>query len=93
MPAAPLSLVVHGAAGRMGQRVIAGALAEPARWRLAAAIERIGHPRCGVDAGGMSGCAAVGPKWPPSGAGEGGGSEPFVAAGSMQWRSEYLHKT
>jgi 4-hydroxy-tetrahydrodipicolinate reductase len=60
MPAAPLSLVVHGAAGRMGQRVIAGALAEPARWRLAAAIERIGHPRCGVDAGGMSGCAAVG---------------------------------
>ena len=27
MPAAPLRLVVHGAAGRMGQRVIAGALA------------------------------------------------------------------
>jgi 4-hydroxy-tetrahydrodipicolinate reductase len=60
MPAAPLRLVVHGAAGRMGQRVIAGALAEPSRWRLAAAIERTGHPRCGIDAGGLAGCAAAG---------------------------------
>jgi len=60
MPATSLRLVVHGAAGRMGQRVIAGALAEPARWRLAAAIERTGHPRCGIDAGGLAGCAAAG---------------------------------
>ncbi len=60
MPTAPLRLVVHGAAGRMGQRVIAGALADPARWQLAAAIERSGHPRCGVDAGGLAGCAAAG---------------------------------
>ena len=59
MPAAPLRLVVHGAAGRMGQRVIAGALADPRRWRLAAAIERTGHPRCGEDAGGLAGCAAA----------------------------------
>ena len=60
MPATPLRLVVHGAAGRMGQRVIAGALAEPGQWRLVAALERTGHPRCGVDAGGLAGCAAAG---------------------------------
>jgi 4-hydroxy-tetrahydrodipicolinate reductase len=60
MPAATLRLVVHGAAGRMGQRVIAGALADPARWQLAAAIERTGHPRLGVDAGGLAGCPPAG---------------------------------
>ncbi|NCX98044.1 MAG: 4-hydroxy-tetrahydrodipicolinate reductase [Planctomycetia bacterium] len=60
MPTLPLRLVVHGAAGRMGQRVIAGALAEPGQWRLVAALERTGHPRCGVDAGGLAGCAAAG---------------------------------
>lgn len=60
MPTAPLRLVVHGAAGRMGQRVVAGALAEPDQWRLVAALERSGHPRCGVDAGGLAGCAAAG---------------------------------
>jgi 4-hydroxy-tetrahydrodipicolinate reductase len=60
MPASPLRLVVHGAAGRMGQRVIAGALGEPAQWRLVAAIERSGHPRSGVDAGSLAGCAAAG---------------------------------
>jgi len=59
-PAVPLRLVVHGAAGRMGQRVIAGALAEPDRWRLTAALERIDHPRYGVDAGGLAGCGAAG---------------------------------
>ena len=60
MPTLSLRLVVHGAAGRMGQRVIAGALAEPGQWRLVAALERTGHPRCGVDAGGLAGCAAAG---------------------------------
>ena len=60
MPSLPIRLVVHGAAGRMGQRVIAGALAEPGQWRLVAALERTGHPRCGVDAGGLAGCAAAG---------------------------------
>jgi len=60
MPPAPLRLVVHGAAGRMGQRVIAGALGEPARWRLVAALERSGHPRCGADAGGLAGCGPSG---------------------------------
>ncbi len=60
MPAAPLRLVVHGAAGRMGQRVVAGALAEPGQWRFVAAIERAGHPRAGDDAGVLAGCPAAG---------------------------------
>jgi 4-hydroxy-tetrahydrodipicolinate reductase len=60
MPALPLRLVVHGAAGRMGQRVIAGALADPAQWRLVGAIERAGHPRGGDDAGALAGCPATG---------------------------------
>jgi len=55
-----LRLVVHGAAGRMGRRVVAGALAEPARWRLAAAIERSGHPQAGADAGDLAGCGSAG---------------------------------
>jgi 4-hydroxy-tetrahydrodipicolinate reductase len=60
MPTLPLRLVVHGAAGRMGQRVIAGALADPAAWRLVGAIDRAGHPRGGDDAGVLAGCPAAG---------------------------------
>ena len=60
MAAARLNLVVHGAAGRMGQRVVAGALAEPDRWRLVAAVDRAGHPRAGDDAGSLAGCPAAG---------------------------------
>jgi 4-hydroxy-tetrahydrodipicolinate reductase len=56
----PLRLVVHGAAGRMGCRVIAGALGEPDRWQVVAAVERSGHPRSGGDAGLLAGCPAVG---------------------------------
>lgn len=33
-------LVVHGAAGRMGQRIVACAVAEPEQWDLVAAIDR-----------------------------------------------------
>ena len=40
-------LVVHGAAGRMGQRIVACALAESEQWDLVAAIDRTGHPRLG----------------------------------------------
>ncbi|MFM8803096.1 MAG: 4-hydroxy-tetrahydrodipicolinate reductase, partial [Planctomycetia bacterium] len=57
-------LVVHGAAGRMGQRIIACAAAESAgsgpAWQLVAAIERAGHPRQGDDAGSLAGIAAAG---------------------------------
>jgi len=58
--ATPLRLVVHGAAGRMGQRVIACAAADTPPWRLVAAVERAGHPRAGADAGTLAGLAAAG---------------------------------
>ena len=60
MSATPLRLVVHGAAGRMGQRVIACAAADTPPWTLVAAIERAGHPRSGVDAGTLAGLGAAG---------------------------------
>ena len=67
MSASPLRLVVHGAAGRMGQRVIACAAADTPPWRLVAAIERAGHPRSGTDAGTLAGLAPAGvvvaPTW------------------------------
>jgi 4-hydroxy-tetrahydrodipicolinate reductase len=61
----PRRLVVHGAAGRMGQRIIACAAAETAGssapiWQLVAAVERAGHPRLGDDAGSLAGIAAAG---------------------------------
>ena len=54
--AEPLRLVVHGAAGRMGCRVVACAAGD---WRLVAAIERPGHPRAGADAGVLAGVAVA----------------------------------
>jgi len=51
----PIRLVVHGAAGRMGQRVIACAAGDATPWTLVAAIERSGHPKAGVDAGTLAG--------------------------------------
>lgn len=59
MPSSP-RLVVHGAAGRMGQRIIACAAADAVPWQLVAAIDRAGHPRLGVDAGGLAGIGEVG---------------------------------
>jgi Cu(I)/Ag(I) efflux system membrane protein CusA/SilA len=53
-----LRLVMHGAAGRMGQRIIACAAAEPEQWKLVAAIDRAGHPLAGSDAGTLAGVAA-----------------------------------
>ena len=60
MAAAPLRLVVHGAAGRMGQRIVACAAADATPWSLVAAIERPGHPRAGSDAGVLAGIPAAG---------------------------------
>lgn len=54
-----LRLAVHGAAGRMGRRIVACAAADP-RWRLVAAIERGASPHCGEDAGILAGVAAAG---------------------------------
>ena len=56
----PLKLVVHGAAGRMGQRVIACAAGDTNPWQLVAAIERAGHPRAGIDAGTLAGLGPAG---------------------------------
>lgn len=55
----PLRLVVHGAAGRMGRRVIACATADDLPWRIVAAVERSGHPRVGADAGALAGVSAA----------------------------------
>ncbi|MFM8985092.1 MAG: 4-hydroxy-tetrahydrodipicolinate reductase, partial [Planctomycetia bacterium] len=60
MSATPLRLVVHGAAGRMGQRVIACAAADAPPWQLVAAVERAGHPRSRADAGTLAGLAPAG---------------------------------
>ena len=61
------SLVVHGAAGRMGQRIVACAAADTVPWKLVAAIERAGHPKIGVDAGVLAGigeaAVAISPSW------------------------------
>jgi len=59
-PARSLRLVMHGAAGRMGQRIIACAAAEPAAWTLVGAIDREGHPKSGVDAGVLAGAGPCG---------------------------------
>ena len=65
----PLSLIVHGAAGRMGQRVVALAADDP-HLRLVAAIEQSGHPALGQDAMQMAGCKGsklpLASEWPPS---------------------------
>ncbi len=52
-----LAIGIHGATGRMGTRLIQLIQADPAL-RLAAALERPGHPQIGEDAGTLSG---VGP--------------------------------
>ena len=61
-----LSLAVHGAAGRMGQRVTALTLADPTL-RLAAAWEAASHPSIREDAGRLAGekeCGVVvSPPW------------------------------
>lgn len=52
-----LNVAVHGAAGRMGRRVVALGYAD-AGVRIVAALENAGHPRLGTDIGILSG---VGP--------------------------------
>ena len=59
-PTQSCNLVVHGAAGRMGQRIVACAIAEPEQWNLVAAIDRSGHPRLGDDAGQVAGAGDIG---------------------------------
>ena len=55
-----LKLVVHGAAGRMGQRIVACAVAEPDQWQIVGAIDSGSHPRLGEDAGQVAGVGNLG---------------------------------
>jgi 4-hydroxy-tetrahydrodipicolinate reductase len=55
----PLRIAVNGAAGRMGQRVIALAHADP-ELTVTAALESAGHPRIGEDAGEAAGIGRIG---------------------------------
>ncbi len=53
-----LKLAIHGAAGRMGQRLIALAAADP-QLEIVAALESRKHPRLGEDAGVIAGVAPL----------------------------------
>jgi 4-hydroxy-tetrahydrodipicolinate reductase len=57
----PLKLAVHGAAGRMGRRVIALAAAAE-DFKIVAALDSEKHPRLGADAGDLAGIGALGVK-------------------------------
>lgn len=63
----PIRLAVHGAAGRMGKRVIALASDDPS-FQLTAAIEHDGSPMLGQDAGTVAGISPTGTplisQWP-----------------------------
>jgi 4-hydroxy-tetrahydrodipicolinate reductase len=52
-------LAIHGAAGRMGQRLVALAYADP-QLTIATALEAEGHPQLGRDAGVISGVGEIG---------------------------------
>jgi 4-hydroxy-tetrahydrodipicolinate reductase len=54
-----MKLAVHGAAGRMGQRVTALAIADP-RFQVVAALESANHPLLGKDAGLVAGASPIG---------------------------------
>jgi 4-hydroxy-tetrahydrodipicolinate reductase len=54
-----MKLAVHGAAGRMGQRVVALAVADP-RFQVVAALESANHPLLGRDAGLIAGSGEIG---------------------------------
>lgn len=55
----PIKIAVHGAAGRMGQRVTALACAD-ARFEVVAALESATHPALGQDAGILAGVGEIG---------------------------------
>ncbi|HET6879430.1 MAG TPA: 4-hydroxy-tetrahydrodipicolinate reductase [Pirellulales bacterium] len=54
-----LTIAIHGAAGRMGQRLVALVSAEP-EMKLVAAIDAANHPRLGQDAGLLAGVGELG---------------------------------
>ncbi len=58
MPATPLKIAVHGAAGRMGQRLIALGSAD-SDLKIVAALESAGHPKLNQDAGTIAGVGPI----------------------------------
>jgi len=52
-------VAIHGAAGRMGRRLVALAAADP-EIQIAAALEASGHERLGQDIGTIAGCETAG---------------------------------
>ncbi len=54
-----ISLVIHGAAGRMGQRLVALGVADEAL-NLIAALDSPEHPRFGADVGDVAGIGGIG---------------------------------
>lgn len=55
----PLKIAVHGACGRMGQRVVAGVHRDP-ELELVAALESSQHPKAGTDIGLVCGLGELG---------------------------------
>ena len=54
-----IRIAIHGAAGRMGQRLVALAAADP-ELEIVAALDAANHPRLGEDAGLVAGVGAIG---------------------------------
>ncbi len=59
MPISAITLAIFGAAGRMGQRLVALAAEDP-QLKVVAAIDRPDHPRRGDDIGAVAGIAPLG---------------------------------
>ncbi len=57
----PIRIAINGAAGRMGQRLIALGHADP-ELEITAALEAVGHPQLGTDAGQAAGIGPIGVK-------------------------------
>src|SRR2546421_202817 len=55
----PISIAIHGAAGRMGRRLVALALVDP-QLKLVAAVDSPTHPDLGKDVGLLAGGSEVG---------------------------------
>jgi 4-hydroxy-tetrahydrodipicolinate reductase len=55
----PIKLAIHGAAGRMGQRVVALASQDP-QFKIVAALESASNPKLGEDAGLVAGVGELG---------------------------------
>ncbi len=56
---AKLRVAIHGAAGRMGQRLVALGASDPVL-QIVAAVDSPSHPRLGEDAGVIAGVSAIG---------------------------------